>query len=121
MKIKKVIVLILFIIILAIIYIVLYNKTYHINVEANNVYEIQIKTLDPYQEKILTDVEEIKKYLEAVQKLQFTHPTIFTGKGWETDVTIKSRNSIGANTSYRYSIINNYIQKGSFRYKLILQ
>jgi preprotein translocase subunit SecF len=121
MKIKKVILLVLLIFILAIIYIVLYNKTYHIDVEMKNVYEIQIKTLDPYQEKILTDVEDIKNYLETVQKLQFTHPTFFTGKGWETDVTIKFRNNNGANTQYRYSITNNYIQKGSFRYKLILQ
>lgn len=121
MKNKKVIILILFIVILAIIYIVLYYKTYHINVEANNVYEIQINTLDPYHEKVLTDVEEINKYLKTVQKLQFTHPTFFTGKGWETDVTIKIRNRNGTNTKYRYALINNSIQIGSFCFKLISQ
>jgi len=109
----------LFIVILIIIYIVLYNKIYYINVDTNNVYEVLIKTSYPYQEKTLTDDKEIEMYLETLQKIRFTHPSINTGKGWETAVTIKSRNSDGINTEYSFFLLNNYIQKGHFCYKII--
>lgn len=97
----------------------LYNKTYNININPDHVYEIQTQLSGPYHVDTITDQEEINTYLETVQKLQFTHPHIFTGKGWSTLVTIKLKNDDGIKTEYRYSLLDNYISTGSFRYKII--
>lgn len=115
----KFIILAISLLVILIICIALYNKTYHININPDHVYEIQIKISYPYEEITVSEPEEINTYLETVQKLQFTHPHIFTGKGWSELVTIKLRNDDGIKTEYRYSLADDYISTGSFRYKII--
>lgn len=115
----KFIVLAISLVVIFIICMALYNKTYLVNINPDNVYEIQTQLSGPYHVDTITDKEEINTYLETVQKLNFTHPHIFTGKGWSELVTIKMRNDNGIKTEYRYSLLGDYISTGSFRYKII--
>lgn len=99
----------------------LYNKTYCIHVNTNNVYEIKIQTSDTYglKTKIITDVKDIKGYMNKVRKFRFTHPRFHTGKGFITAVAIKMKDKRGNQNLYQYTILNDRISIGAFQYKII--
>jgi hypothetical protein len=100
-----------------IIYLALYYKVYRIKINANEVYEIDIRTgLDT---KIITVPQEIKEYLDKVLAMKYTHPRILTGKGWTSAVCLKLRSDNGNERKFEYIIANNMIQFGSIEYKII--
>lgn len=123
MKSKKVILSLLFVIVIITIYLILYNKTYHIKVNTNNIYEIQVQTSDAYglNSKTITDDDEIKAYMDKALNMKFTHPQFHTGKGWVTAVDIKMRKKSGEEWTYRYTVLDDRINIGSFQYKIISQ
>lgn len=96
----------------------LFYKTYHIDLTADNVYEIQVKTAYPYKEEIITSREEIEKFVENLLQIRITNPTYYRGKGWETLVTIKMRNEKGMRRDYRYQMLDEFFIRGSLRYKI---
>lgn len=120
---KKTIIFFSVILLIVVTYILVYNKSYHIKVRINDIYEIQIQTSneDGYGLKTETikNEDKIKDFIKEAQKLKFTHPTYHTGKGWETAITIKMRDKDNINTEYKYTLLKDYINIGLFRYKII--
>lgn len=123
MKSKKVIISLLFVLVIIIIYLILYNKTYYIKVNIDDIYEIQVKTLDAYglNSKTITNIDEIKEYIGKAQSMKYTHPKFNTGKGWVTSVDIKIKRKNGTEWTYRYTVLDDRINIGSFQYKIISQ
>ncbi|WFR54914.1 hypothetical protein QA584_14945 [Anaerocolumna sp. AGMB13025] len=123
MKSKKVILSLLFVLVMVIIYLILYNKTYHIKVNTDNIYEIQVKTSDAdgLNTKTITNVDEIKDYMDDALNMKFTHPKFNTGKGWVTSVDIKMRKKDGSEWIYGYTLFDDRINIGSIQYKIISQ
>jgi hypothetical protein len=108
---------------MVIIYLILINKTYHIKVNIDNIYEIQVKTSDAdgLHSKTITNVDEIKVYMEDALNMKFTHPKFNTGKGWVTSVDIKMRKKNGREWIYRYTLLDDRINIGSIQYKITSQ
>ncbi|MGB8454888.1 MAG: hypothetical protein WCD89_21480 [Anaerocolumna sp.] len=123
MKSKKVILSLLFVLVIITIYLILYNKTYHIKVDTDNIYEIQVKTSDAYglDSKTITNDDEIIAYMDKALNMKFTHPQFNTGKGWVTLVDIKMKKKNGTEWTYRYTVLDDCINIGSFQYKIISQ
>lgn len=123
MKSKKVILSLLFVLAIIAVYLILYNKTYCIKINTDNVYEIQIKTSDAngINAKTITDGDEIKAYMDKVHNVKFTHPKFNTGKGWVTSVDIKIMKKNGTKWTYRYTILEDRMNIGSLQYKIISQ
>lgn len=121
MKSKKAIIAIIFILAIVVVYIILYNKTYHIRVDIDDVYMIQIQTCDSdgFTTKTISDHDEIKAYVDKAKKIRFTHPKFYTGKGWTTMVDINMKNKKGAFRTYRYTISGDSIVIGSFKYDIL--
>ncbi len=106
-------------------YLIFYYKTYSIRLEDREVYELMIQSppasglgLDT---KIITNPDEINTYLEQVNKLRFTHPRIDTGKGWVTRVDIKYISKSGHKRVISYTILGEKLRYGSFTYDIRTQ
>ena len=123
MKSKKVRISLLLVIIIITMLLILYNKTYHIKVKIDDIYEIQVKTSDTdgLNSKIITNVDEIKEYMGKAQNIKFTHPHLNTGKGWVTLVDIKIKRKNGTEGTYRYTVLDDRINIGPFQYEIISQ
>ena len=124
-KMKRRVLILSGIILAIILYLAFYHKTYSIKVENKEIYEIKIQTPGAFgfgiDTKIITNPDEIKRYLEQVQTLRFTHPKIATGKGWVTAVDIKYRGKSGKKRMIRYTLLEDKIEIGSFQYDIISQ
>lgn len=120
-KIKKLIIAVAFLLVIVVVYIILYNKTYHIRVDIDEVYMVQIQTNDSngINTSIITDPNEIKAYVEEAKKIRFTHPKFFPGKGWTTMVDIKMKSKSGSEKTYRYTISDTNIVIGQLKFDLL--